>query len=209
MNKLRLAVAISAVLLPFLFLQGCTSATGVAYGDPARMKALFSNYQADYIVMSKPSDLERISHVVVSGRIAEIREGRTWQVPDIPWSKSTSVILVVEREALLGGNERLDGSRAYVELPNPGRLAVGEYQEALPVGSRVLFYLSKASSKADNPDIASVNGNEEIDSEIYLPVSPQGFGVASQSSVVWPMAGVTTDGTLEESYPRGNRLPQD
>lgn len=207
MKNLRLLVVAATVLLSSV--QGCAPAPQAPPVDPARLVGLFRNYQADYLVMSKPSDLERISHVVLTGQVAEVREGRIWQVPSAPWTKSTSVILAVEREKVLGGKERIEDSRVYVELENPGRLPLTEYQGALPAGSRVILYLSKAGSKADTPDIASANGNEAIDSKIYLPVSPQGFGVDSKTSVVWPIAGVTLKGSLEESYPGGSTLPQE
>ncbi len=208
MTSLRMLVVVLAAALSCL--QGCASALEAERAvDPDRLTALFRNYQADYIVMSRPSDLEKISQLVLVGRVAEVREGRTWQVPDVPWTKSTSVIVAVEPEKVLGGKSSTSEHRVFVELDNPGRLALSEYQTALSIGIRVIFYLSKAGSTKDTPDIASANGNEEIDSEIYLPVSPQGFGVAANSTVVWPLAGVTLEGTLEESFPSGHKLPQD
>ena len=151
MTSLRMLVVVLAAALSCL--QGCASALEAERAvDPDRLTALFRNYQADYIVMSRPSDLEKISQLVLVGRVAEVREGRTWQVPDVPWTKSTSVIVVVEPEKVLGGKSSTSEHRVFVELDNPGRLALSEYQTALSIGIRVIFYLSKAGSTKDTPD---------------------------------------------------------
>lgn len=204
--KLRALVVVIATAV--MAIQGCASGAATT-GDPARMVALFRDYQADYIVMERPADLAEISHLVVVGRLTDVREGRVWQVPDVPWSRSTTVIVAVETEQVLGGASAREDSVVYAELENPSRLPVDVFTAALPTGSRVLLYGSRAGSTKNTPDIASSNGNEAIDSRLYLPVSPQGLAVAVATGVAWPMMGVTTAGSLEESFPDGRTLPRE
>lgn len=103
----------------------------------------------------------------MTGSLAEVRVGRSMQNPDASWDKWTTTIMVIRSASTLAGkNRNSDTSVVYVELPNPSNMQLSEFRQALPVNARVVLYLSRAASKAENPDVASVNGNDDIDSSL-------------------------------------------
>lgn len=180
--------------------------------DQDKAISSFRNYSADYIVYDTPTKLAASSELVVTGSLAEVRVGRSMQNPDASWDKWTTTIMVIRSASTLAGkNRNSDTSVVYVELPNPSNMQLSEFRQALPVNARVVLYLSRAASKAENPDVASVNGNDDIDSSLYLPVSPQGFGMedAQELTIVWPLAGSVLKGSLRDASPGGNVLPVD
>lgn len=211
-----------AMIVISLLAAGCVQNTespsrviGSPYSVDQTLSA-FEGYSADYDPRRSPDEIAENSSLVVQGKIASMRSGRTESAAgNDALAPYTTIVLVLENiSAIVGTPPKGSAGRVYVELVNPGNRQPSEYDEAFPRGSDVVAYLSPAFD-----GVAPEGTDIEIDlplegrpagQPLYQPSGPQSLIMQAtpDDDVVWPLIGAHKAGKIVEALPGGSLIAE-
>lgn len=205
-------LASAAIGTAALLIVGCSAPSTVST-EPLRdhpAVSLYEGYHADYIAFETPAELAEFAELAIAGEIASVDAGRTWGFVDDDLPDTQSVVVAVQNPRVVGGADaEMTPAVVYVELQNFAGVPLSEFQDALPTGAPVAFYLSAGAERGDAPDLQDPEAGRPIGEPIYVPVGPQGFAVelAAEGVVAWPMATQVEAGEISDALPGGAMLP--
>lgn len=217
MKMSKFASAGAAIFLGASLLTGCATAaesTGTAQAvsdnsSSAQWKKAFQGlpgFNGDMIFFKSNRELAEHSDAVVMGAVGLIRDGAQYGNFDDGFPDIKSVVFELKVDKVVQGELR-PGEAVYFRMPVPVGLNAAMWQEAIPVGTPMVAYLSvlKSSSAGVEPGFQVKNPGEGIPVNAkVVSAFPQGFALqVAPGQLYWPFSEVSHQGTLEDVLPDG------
>jgi hypothetical protein len=211
------APGLAALTLALLVLTGCAgqgpspaaddaaSPGESAYSESSTLAA-FSGMSDDYEPFRSTSAMADAVPLVVDGVVRSVSEGRTTTLVGTESTLSTSVVLTITDVSAVKGELPQSDGNVYVELPDSGG-ALDAYAAAFPEGARVVAYIEPAwdGAPAEGTDVEIPDGSAgRPEGQALYMLPPQGIAVQVEGhDVVWPLLGLTAEGSIEQFLPGG------
>ncbi|CAN5695345.1 hypothetical protein BH24ACT13_BH24ACT13_13620 [soil metagenome] len=171
--------------------------------------SLFSGIHYDFDPKT-PAELSALSDLIVVGRIVDIQQGRTFEIPGEEGSSFDSLLLRLRVQQVISpAAKTAPGDDVFVELPTSGGISASTYDAAAPKQATVLVYLVDLVSPGpkDDPQLVAVSEAWRQAGTVMEPTNPQSFIIGSDERILEVLShGVSDSSSLEAYLPPGARL---
>lgn len=160
---------------------------------PDGLESFFGFVAYRYEELPQTTDLARssVTDAGVKGTVVGFAPGPSYFEDAGPESGKNVIMTVRVADTFTG--ETPEPREVEVLLPSTGDATVADFLRALPAGTSTVVYLASAT------DLPPGEGEE-----LMVPVSPQGFAVASREGVVYPLAH-----EVERAETLADQIPED
>lgn len=193
-------------------LNGQESDTPLATAGPVAVNP--PDASGDETVASDPAELAAGAQLVVVGTVIGVEETQAPAEVPQPYGVVKTFTLVLSTDQTIQGTAE-PGPDGFLRIVIPsfatstGGLSVDEYLQRIPLGSEVAAYLERGWPASGG----MVNTNPEYAAAdqvpLYIPTTSQSLAVQvhEDSTVFWPLAGTSKEGTIRDALPGGTLVP--
>jgi hypothetical protein len=198
--------------LAFGSLNDQESVTPLATAGPVTIDP--PNGTGDETVVNDPSELAAGAQLVIVGTVIGAEETQAPAEVPQPYGVVKTFTLVLSSDQTVQGTAEL-GEDDFLRIAIPslatstGGLSVNEYLQRIPLGSGVVAYLERGWPASGG----MVNTNPEYAAAdqvpLYIPTTSQSLAVQAHddSTVIWPLAGTSKEGSIRDALPGGTLVP--
>lgn len=170
-----------AVMLGGCFLQvddrGATSAAREREGtQEIAIHELFGWYRVNWNPPASTVELAHQSELVVSGTVGSVHDGRVEGYDTNSQGSPRTLVLDLAHPTFSQGSlpKRADG-HIYIEIPPTHAVYGFGLSQAIPIGTRVVAYLTLANNGSGLTRISNWNDGRPAGKPLYQPVNPAGL----------------------------------